>query len=246
MVTHINKTVLITGASRGIGAATALLFAQNGYNVVLHYHKSKEAAKRLQQTIKGMGASAVLVRANVASKAQVDKMILQATDAFGKIDVLVNNAGIAQQKLLSDISEQEWDTMFDVNIKSLFLVTQDVLPQMIHRKCGAIVNVSSIWGICGASCEVHYSAAKAAVIGFTKALAKEVGPSGITVNCVAPGVIKTDMIAEFDEQARQQLIQETPIERLGEPIDVARSIYFLANEKFITGQILSTNGGLVI
>lgn len=244
----MNSTVLITGAATGIGRATAALLAANGYNVAVHYHKSEEAALALCRQIAEQGGKALAVCADVADRSQVDAMTQRVTEVFGKIDVLVGNAGIAQQKLFTDISAADWDAIFDVNVKGVFHCCQSVLPGMISRKSGCIVNVSSIWGLVGASCEAHYSAAKAAVIGLTKALAKELGPSGIRVNAVAPGVINTAMTANLDEQTRDALKDETPLCRLGTAEDVAQAILFLVSDNagFITGQVLSPNGGFVI
>ncbi|HOV42272.1 MAG TPA: SDR family NAD(P)-dependent oxidoreductase, partial [Oscillospiraceae bacterium] len=183
------ETVLITGASRGIGRETAKLFSKNGFNVVINYNKSEKDALELLSEIKNAAA----IRADVSNRKEVFEMIEKANSIFGGIDILVNNAAVAGQMLFQDISEEEWDRIFDTNVKGAFNCTQAVLPHMLHKKSGKIINISSIWGITGASCEVHYSASKAALIGFTKALAKELGPSGITVNCVAPGIINTDM-----------------------------------------------------
>lgn len=244
----MSKTVLITGASRGIGAAAAKLFAKNGYAVAVNYCRSEDAANRLCSELRTNGAWAEAYRANVSSSADVLHMFTQISNHFGSIDVLVNNAGIAAQKLFSDITEAEWDSVFDVNIKGMFNCCKAVLPGMIHKKSGRIINISSIWGICGASCEVHYSASKAAVIGFTKALAKETGPSGITVNCIAPGIIDTEMNGALTETDRHDLMEETPLGRFGTPEEVAKSILFLAGDDagFITGQVISPNGGFVI
>ncbi len=244
----MNGTALITGASRGIGRACALAFAKEGYCVAANYRTHEKEALSLREEIRAMGSVCEVFHADVADRAQVDDMVRGIQDVFGRVDVLVNNAGIAQQKLFSDITDGDWQRMFDVNVKGMFHCAQAVLPMMIGAKRGRIVNVSSIWGMAGASCEVHYSASKAAVIGFTKALAKEVGPSGIQVNCVAPGVVDTDMNALLDEGAREALREETPLGCIGTPDDIAQTILFLASEKakFITGQILSPNGGLVI
>ncbi len=239
----MKQTVLITGASRGIGAAVARKYAQEGYRLILTYREREDQIKELCATLK---TEVLPIRADVARVEEVEQMVAQGMRAFGGVDVLVNNAGIAEQKLFSDITPEDWDRMFDVNVKGMYLVTKAVLPSMIHEKRGSIVNLSSIWGLTGASCEVHYSASKAAVIGFTKALAKELGPSGISVNCVAPGVISTDMNAHLPAEILQELKEETPLGTLGTPEDVAEAVWFLSQSRFITGQVLSPNGGMVI
>jgi len=242
------KTVLITGASGGIGSAAALLFAKRGYRVALHYNRGKDRCENLLSQIKEAGGDAILVQADIADEAQVMEMFARTDAAFGRLDVLVNNAGTAGQKLIWDISADEWDAMFAVNMKGMFLCSREAARGMVSRKSGKIVNVSSVWGITGASMEVHYSAAKAAVIGFTRALAKELGPSGVQVNCVAPGVIDTPMNAHLDAETMAALKEETPLGRIGTPEDAANSIFFLASDEagFITGQVLSPNGGFVI
>jgi 3-oxoacyl-[acyl-carrier protein] reductase len=236
------KNVLITGGSRGIGAACVREFSKKDYRVFFNYNQSEEAAKQLSSE-----TGAIPVKADISKSDEVEKMI-DFIHTYGKISILINNAGIAEQKLFSDISESDWDRMFDVNIKGMFLVTKKVLPDMIHEKCGKIINFSSIWGIAGASCEVHYSASKAAVIGFTKALAKEVGLSGINVNCIAPGVIDTEMNGHLDEETKAELCEETPLNRMGTADEVAKLAYFLSSpdSDFITGQVISPNGGIVI
>ncbi len=188
------------------------------------------------------------MRADIRDGAAVEAMTDKVLYAFGRIDVLVNNAGIAQQRLFTDITPQEWDGMFDVNVTGVYRCCRAVLPGMISRKSGCIVNVSSIWGVVGASCEAHYSASKAAVIGLTKALAKELGPSGIRVNCVAPGVIDTAMNAHLDGETRAALTGETPLGAIGAPLDVAEAILYLASDRagFVTGQVLGVNGGMVV
>ena len=238
------STVLITGASRGIGAAAARLFAQKGWQVAANYCQSEKEARALAASHPGILA----VQADVADRGQVDRMTKEVLSQFGHIDVLINNAGIAQQKLFTDVTETEWERLFSVNVTGVFHCCQAVLPGMIRRQRGKILNLSSIWGMTGASCEVAYSAAKAAVIGLSKALAKEVGPSGITVNCVAPGVIDTQMNAALDDETRAGLREETPLGVLGKPEDVANLLFFLASEQadFITGQVISPNGGFVI
>lgn len=238
------STVLITGASRGIGAAAARLFAQKGWQVAANYCQSEKEARVLAASHPGILA----VQADVADRGQVDGMIKEVLRQFDHIDVLINNAGIAQQKLFTDVTETEWERLFSVNVTGVFHCCQAVLPGMIRRQRGKILNLSSIWGMTGASCEVAYSAAKAAVIGLSKALAKEVGPSGITVNCVAPGVIDTQMNAALDDETRAGLREETPLGVLGKPEDVANLLFFLASEQadFITGQVISPNGGFVI
>lgn len=240
-------TVIVTGSARGIGAATAALFADMGYNVVINYNTSESDARSLCGKITANGGKAIAVQADVSIMSEAKHLFDEAKKAFGAVDVLVNNAGIAQQKLFTDITEDDYDRMFDCNVKSVFNCCQCALPDMIHNKYGRIINVSSMWGVVGASCEVHYSASKAAVIGMTKALAREVAPSGITVNCIAPGVIDTPMNKGFDEETITALKEETPAGRLGTPEDIARAIAFLADEKsgFITGQTLGIDGGFI-
>ena len=239
----MKKTVIITGASRGIGAQTAREFAKSGYNVVINYFKSEKEAFSLAEETGGVALSA-----DVSDEAQAQELVKATTDKFGRVDVLVNNAGIAKQQLFTDTTAQEWDRMFAVNVRGAFNCSKAVLDRMITEHSGCIINISSMWGQTGGSCEVAYSASKAAVIGMTKALAKEVGPAGIRVNCVAPGVIKTDMLNCFTQEDMQALREETPLGMIGEPIDVAKVVLFLASEeaRFITGQVIAPNGGMVI
>lgn len=242
------QNVLITGASRGIGAACAKLFARKGFRVYINYRKEKERAAALCDSLNKEGLCAASLQADVSDAGQVAEMFAQINDQSEGLDILVNNAGIAQQKLFTDITESDWDSMFDINVKGMYLCCRHALPHMIRQKSGSIVNISSMWGIAGASCEVHYSAAKAAVIGLTKALAKEVAPSGIRVNCVAPGAVDTDMNVALTEEDLALLREETPLGAIGTPEDIAKAVYFLASpdSSFTTGQILSPNGGLVI
>lgn len=242
------KVALITGASRGIGRAVALQLAADGYAVAVHCHQSTDAALAVCATIAEAGGIAKMYSCDIASEIAVANMISSVQKDLGPISVLVNNAGIAQQKLFTDLSADEWRRMMAIHVDGAFYTCRNVLPEMIRQHSGCIINVSSMWGQIGASCEVHYSTAKAAVIGLTKALAKEVGPSGIRVNCVAPGVIRTDMLADFDEETLGELADETPLCRLGTPEDVAAAVSFLASDAaaFITGQVLAPNGGFVI
>lgn len=242
------RTVLITGASRGIGAAAARRFAEAGDRVAINYNTNKDRAQALAAALEKEGYPVKIFRADVSNMQEVIRMMNDVHLAFGPVDVLINNAGIAQQKVFADITEQDWDRMFATNVKGMYLCAQAVLSDFLQKQAGVIVNLSSVWGMTGASCEVHYSAAKAAVIGFTKALAKELAPSGIRVNCVAPGVIDTDMNAALTEEVLAALQEETPLGAIGTPEQVADVIYFLAGEGagFITGQVLSPNGGFVI
>ena len=238
------RCVLISGGDRGIGAAAARAFWQAGYRVAVLYHTHAEAAAALEKALPGLLA----VQCDVASRASCEVAFHTVEQAVGHVDVLVSNAGIAQQKLFTDITPEEWQHMLDVNLTGAFNLCQLVLPGMIRRKAGRILTVSSMWGQTGGSCEVHYSAAKAGLIGLTKALAKEEGPSGITVNCVAPGVIDTDMMAAFTAEDKAALAEETPVGRLGSADEVAKLLLYLAGEDagYITGQVFGVNGGLVI
>ena len=245
---HQGKVALVTGASRGIGRATAAALARQGYRVAIGYHHNEASALQLAAELGAEGFQAIAAGADLADSGQVAEMFRQVEAALGPVEILVNNAGIAQQKLFTQLTDQDWDRLFAVDVRGVFLCCRAALPEMIRRKWGRIVNISSIWGLTGASCEVHYSAAKAAVIGLTKALAKEVGPSGITVNCVAPGVVATEMNAALDAQAMDALREETPLGIIGEPRHIADSVAFLVSPQadFITGQVLSPNGGFVI
>ncbi|MNW30565.1 3-oxoacyl-[acyl-carrier-protein] reductase FabG [compost metagenome] len=238
-------TVLVTGASRGIGAQIALRFASVGMNVIIHYMKSHEAANEVARKCMDLGARVMTVSADLRSKDQIAKM-KDKLDSHGlRPDILVNNAGIAHYGLFSDVLESGWDEVMDVNLKSVFLCTQIFMPHMISQRFGRIINVSSVWGITGASCEVIYSAAKGGVNAFSKALAKELAPSGVTVNAVAPGAVKTDMMADFDDEELRLIEEEIPAGRLGSPEEIASLVYFLAlpESGYITGQVISPNGG---
>ena len=237
------KTAIITGGSRGIGKAVAYALAEDGFIPVINHVKNREMAEKTASETGG-----IAFMADVSDSGQVMQMIKEIHDRTGQIDVLVNNAGISVSGIFTDITPQQAQRLWDINVQGVFNCTKAVLPHMIHRKYGRIINISSMWGQVGASCEVHYSASKAAVIGFTKALAKEVGLSGINVNCIAPGVIDTDMNACYSEDVMQELRDETPLGRTGKPEDIAQAVSFLASGKsdFITGQVIGVNGGFII
>ena len=242
------RTALITGASRGIGAATARRLARAGYAVAVNYCRSEERALALVEELREAGHTAMAVHADVSDPDQVGDMVDNVLDKFCQLDILVCNAGRSWVGLLGDMTPEEWRELFAVNLDSVFYCCKAVMPHMIHRKRGKIITISSMWGQVGASCEAAYSASKAGVIGLTKALAKELGPSGITVNCVAPGVIATEMNQNLTAEDLDVLRQETPLERIGMAEDVAESVLFLASEgaDFIPGQVLCPNGGLII
>ena len=237
------RVVLITGGSRGIGAAAARRFAAGGDKVVINYCRSREQAEALAAETSGWA-----VGADVSDPEQVRNMVDNVLDKFCQLDILICNAGIAQQKLFGDLTDQDWRRMFAVNVDGMFYTIRAALPHFIHPKQGRILTLSSMWGQVGGSCEVAYSAAKAAVIGMTKALAKELGPSGIKVNCVAPGVIDTEMNANLGLEDLAALAEETPMGVIGKPEDVAEALWYLASPgaKFVTGQVLAPNGGLIV
>ncbi|MDY4140306.1 MAG: 3-oxoacyl-ACP reductase FabG [Eubacteriales bacterium] len=244
----MRRTVLVTGGSRGIGAACVSAFARAGWSVVFLYRRAEEAAESLCARLRGEGLDVSCRRCDVSRRDEVFRTVDDLMRTYHRFDALVNNAGVAHIGLFTDMTEEQWDALFAVNLKGAFNVTQAVLPGMISQGSGAIVNVSSMWGEVGASCEVAYSAAKAALIGMTKALAKEVGPSGVRVNCVSPGVIDTDMNAELTEADLAALAEETPLGRIGRAEEVANATLYLCGEgaSFITGQTLGVSGGLVV
>lgn len=242
-------TVLITGASRGIGAECARTFAKNGYNVAINYFRSEKNALDLKAEINDGGGVAEIFKADVSDEKQVEEMISAVVKRFGKVNVLVANAGVAKSGVFSDMTQSDFDKIFDTNVRGVFNVVKGVLPHMYERESGSIVTISSIWGQTGGSCEVLYSMSKAAIIGMTKALAKEVAPMHIRVNSVSPGAIDTDMLSGMTDEEKEDFIMQTPLNRLGEPKDVADAVLFLADDdksSFITGHVLSVNGGYFI
>lgn len=244
----MNKVAFITGASRGIGRAVARRLAREGYAVGIDYLQAREQAQALAEELEAQGRSAMAVQADVADREAVTDAIRRVEAAFGPVSLLVNNAGIAQQRQFQDIDPAFWRRLFAVNVDGAFHTIQAVLPHMIHEKAGCIINTSSIWGQRGASCEVAYSSTKAAIIGLTRSLAMELAPSGIRVNCVAPGVIRTDMVEVLGQETLEELACETPLGRLGVPEDIAEAVAFLASDRasFITGQVLTSDGGFIL
>ena len=244
----MDRVALVTGASRGIGRAIALELAEEGYAVCVNYLEHRQQAEEVAETIRRRGGSAMAVQADVADRASVAAMVRETEAALGPVTLLVNNAGIAGQIQFQDITDEQWDRYLSVNLGGTRNTIQAVLPHMLHVKAGSIVNISSIWGLRGASCEVAYACTKAALIGLTRSLALELAPSQIRVNCVAPGVINTDMVQVLGQETLRQLAEETPLGRLGTPEDVAHAVVFLASDKasFLTGQVLGADGGFIV
>jgi len=236
----MDRIVIVTGGTRGIGEAICEEFIKQGDKVILNYRNSYDKAITIKERL---GENLFLIKADVGNINEVNVMIDFCLSKFGRVDVLVNNAGISQIKPFADISEEDWDEMIRVNLKGVYNCTKSVINSMINQKSGKIINISSIWGEVGASCEVHYSTAKAGIIGFTKALGKEMALSNIQVNCVAPGIIDTDMNSQFD---KDELKKEVPSETLGTPLDIAKTVLFLASSDsdYITGQVIGVNGGM--
>jgi len=245
----MKHTALVTGSSRGIGAGIARRFAQEGYRVAIHYREREDCARALLNELAAGGCSAMLVQGDLTSQEDTLRIAKSVRETLGFIDVLINNAGVAlPTQLITETSLAEWNHVLQTNATGMFLMTNAVLPEMISNRRGAIINLSSMWGVTGGSCEVAYSASKAAVIGYTKALAKEVAPSMVRVNCIAPGFILTDMTRGFSEEVIASICDETPLLRAGTPADIAACAFFLASEEasFITGQVISVDGGRCI
>lgn len=244
----MKKTVVITGASKGIGAATAILFARKGYNVVIGYNNSFQTAKLLSSSLLSQGYSVMPFKVNVTNKLETDLLIKETVYKFGCVDILINNAGIAFTGLITETEDFDSDRIFDVNLKGVYNCCRSVTPTMVNQKSGKIINISSIWGQVGASCEVAYSAAKAGVIGLTKALAKELAPSGITVNSISPGLIDTTMNANISIDDLNAFVEDIPLGRMGDAEEIAAAALFLASDDadYITGQVLGVNGGYVM
>ena len=237
----VNKVVVVTGSSRGIGANIVKTLAKKGYRVILNYNKSENYAQNVQKELINVD----IFKADVSKKAEAVSLINFAIEKYGKIDVLINNAGISQSKLFTDLTDEDWNNIINSNLNSAFFCSREAAKNMIHNKSGLIINISSIWGITGASCEVAYSTSKAALNGFTKALAMELGPSNIRVNAIAPGIINTDMNNYLSNEELESIKEEIPLERIGETIDISKCVEWLIEDNYTTGQIISINGGWV-
>ena len=240
------KIAIVTGASKGIGREVAKELAESGITVIANYNKSEEEAKKLQQELEEQNFKLEIFKADVSKREDVKKLVEYTIEKYGKIDILINNAGISEYKLFTDETDEDWDKLINTNLYSAFAMSQEVIPNMVHNKKGCIINISSIWGIVGGSLEVLYSISKAGLDGMTKALAKELGPSNIRVNSIAPGMINTKMNSKFTEKEIEEIKEEIPLERLGDSQDIAKCIKWLIEDNYTTGQVISINGGWVI
>lgn len=237
------KTIVITGGARGIGKAIVYELAKSNYNIILNYNSSQKEAEQIEEELTKQGHKVDIYKADITKKEEVQKMIEYTIEKYKKVDVLINNAGISQIKTFAELTEEDWDKMIDTNLKSIFYTSKAVLSTMLHEQNGLILNISSIWGVIGASCEVHYSTAKAGMNGFTKALAKELGPSNIRVNAIAPGIIDTNMNANLSKEEVEQIKENIPLERIGKPEQIAKAVKWLIEDEYTTGQIISIDGG---
>ena len=242
----MKKIVIVTGASRGIGREIAKILAKKGFQVIANYNNSKKEAIELQQELKHENIEMDIFQADVSKREDAHRLVEYVLKKYGRVDVLINNAGIAEYKMFIDETDNDWNRIINNNLYSAFAMSQEVIPNMIHNKNGNIINISSTWGIVGASMEVLYSISKAGLDGLTKSLAKELGPSNIRVNSIAPGIIDTDMNRNLDEKEINKIKEEIPLERIGKPRDIAKCIEWLVDDEFTTGQIISINGGWVI
>lgn len=241
-----SNVVLVTGGSRGIGAATVKYLAENGYQVILNYNKSENSANEIKKELKEKNINIDIIKADVSNKEEIDLMINEIIKKYHKIDALINNAGISQEKPFLDLNDDEWNNIMNINLNSVYYCTKAVLPHMLNKKDGCIINISSIWGVTGASCEVAYSTTKAAINGLTKSLAKEMGLSNIRINSIAPGIIDTDMNKNLSKEEIESIKEEIPLNKIGRPEDIAKCVKWLIEDKYTTGQVININGGWYI
>lgn len=239
----MNNVIIVTGASKGIGKEISKELAKKGNTIIANYNKSEKEIKELQQELEKQNIKIDIYKADVSKREEATNLVKYTIQKYGKIDVLINNAGISQIKEFTQITDEDWNNMINTNLNSVFYMSQEACHNMIHNKKGCIINISSIWGITGASCEVHYSVSKAGVDALTKALAKELGPSNIRVNSIAPGIINTEMNAHLSEEEKQNIEEEIPLEKIGKAIDIERCVEWLIKDEYTTGQVISINGG---
>ena len=239
----MGSSIIVTGGSRGIGKQIVIDLAKSGHQVILNYHMSEQSAKEIQKDLEKKDIKIEIFRADVSKREEVKQLVNFAIGKLGKIDVLINNAGIDKCQLFTDITDQDWDNIINTNLKSVFMMSQEVLKNMIHNKKGCIINISSIWGITGSSCEVAYSVSKAGIDGMTKALAKEVAPCNIRINSIAPGMIATDMNKEYSKEEIKEIEQQIPLGKCGSTIEISKCIKWLIEDNYTTGQVISINGG---
>ena len=242
----MGKVAIITGSSRGIGREIAKTLARKGINVVANYNKSEEAAKDLKQELEEEGIKIDIIKADVSKREDAKKLVEFTLNKYGKVDILINNAGISEYKLFTDETDEDWNKIINTNLYSAFAMSQEVIPNMVHNKSGCIINMSSAWGVVGGSLEVIYSVSKAGLDGLTKALAKELGPSNIRVNSIAPGMIYTKMNEKFSKEELKEIEEEIPLGKIGKPSDIAKCIEWLLEDEYTTGQVISINGGWII
>ncbi len=242
----MNKVIIITGASKGIGKEIAIFLARKGYYIIANYNKSEQNAIQLQKQLKKENILIDIFKADISKRQEVNRMVNFVLDKYKRIDVLINNAGISQNKLFTDVTDRDWNKIINNNLYSTFCVTQEVLPNMIHNKKGNIINISSIWGVVGASCESIYSVSKAGIDAMTKSLAKELGACNIRVNSIAPGIINTDMNKDLTGTEIEELKKEIPLAKIGNTIDIAKCVNWLIEDEYTTGQVISINGGWII
>ena len=242
----MEKVAIVTGASRGIGREIAKSLAKQNIKVIANYNNSEEKANELKKELEAEGIIIDIVKADVSKREEIKNLVQYALENYGKIDILINNAGISEYKLFTDETDEDWNKVINTNLYSVFATSQEVIPNMIKNKNGCIINISSVWGMVGASMEVLYSVSKAGIDGLTKALAKELGPSNIRVNAIAPGIVDTDMCKNFSKEELENIKEEIPLERIGKVEDISKCINWLINDNYTTGQIISINGGWII